>query len=148
LIKRVFAKNQQVRFFFISSSDVIPTADLYQPKKCVFIKRLKSRSGKDLMLVSIDPSVIVGPARSLPQDLAGKQTPFDKVILATRHKGYSLFPMDTLPLSVHVSVTQVDNIEKRDWIEDNELILWAWAEVYETSDDAKTRKPLAFVKNR
>jgi len=63
----------------------------------------------------------------------------DIVLLATRHKGASLFPITQWPVSVHVLHSLINNLEDRDSLQKGEFRNIAWAELYKTEGDARKK---------
>lgn len=86
----------------------------------------------DLLLVKISPPVIAERHGSRVHNV-------DTVLLATRHKGGSLFPIIEWPVSVHVIRPLIDDVERRDKLESGEFENIAWAEVYKSEDDAQRK---------
>lgn len=103
-----------------------------EPRGCWPLKRLKSESRDDLLLMRIEPALI-----GQKYGLGDKDV--DVVIVATRHKGDSLFPINEWPVSVHVARPLVANPELRAVIRDDETELIAWAELYPTEAAARTK---------
>ncbi len=62
------------------------------------------------------------------------------LLLATRHVGDSLFPIQRWPVFVHVAGPLVENPEHREVIHDSQFEPIAWAELYQTSEDARLKK--------
>jgi hypothetical protein len=60
------------------------------------------------------------------------------VVLAARHAGESLFPIQRWPVFVHVARPLVP-IEARDVLHDDEMESIAWAEIYQTEGAARTK---------
>ena len=115
--------------FFLASSEGYR---LEEPRRCKRIKRVKSDNRDDLLLISVEPPLI-----GQPYGLGGRD--IDTVLLATRHKGASLFPIKAWPVFVHVSRLLIDNPADREQIHDNEFELIAWAELYATEAAASAK---------
>jgi hypothetical protein len=116
--------------FFLASSEGY---GLEQPRSCKRVKRLSSDTRDDLLLVKIAPPLI-GQAYGLgARDI-------DTLIIATRHKGVSLFPIKEWPVFVHVARLLIDNPEERDRVHDDEFKLIAWAELYATEASAREKQ--------
>jgi hypothetical protein len=64
---------------------------------------------------------------------------FDPVVVATRHAGFSLFPISEWPAFVHMAYPMVERPEQREVLHDSELKLIAWAELYRTEEAARTK---------
>lgn len=110
--------------FYLSSTD---TYGLENPRRVRGIKRIAIGQRDDALLAEIDPPIAAWTSKESNTSL---------VILATRHTGGSLFPVSKLPLSVHVAKPLVENVESRDHLESTEIQTIAWAELYETEQDA------------
>ncbi len=115
--------------FFLASSEGYR---MEEPRSCKQIKRLRSDTRDDLLLVKIEPPLI-----GQSYGLGGHD--IDTLLVATRHKGDSLFPIKEWPVFVHVARLLIDNPEKREKIGDDEFESIAWAELYQTEDDARTK---------
>ena len=115
--------------FYIASSEGY---DMEVPRRCFRIKRLRSNNRDDLLLMRIDPPLVGQKFGLGAKDI-------DVVLIATRHKGESLFPVGTWPVCVHVARVILDNPQTRDLIHENELESIAWAEIYETEETARKR---------
>jgi len=115
--------------FFLASSEGY---SLEEPRRCKRLKRVRSDNRDDLLLVKVEPS-IVGQLYGL----GGRD--IDTLLIATRHKGDSLFPIRKWPVLVHVARPLIENPERREQIHDNEFQLIAWAELYRTEEDARMK---------
>ena len=115
--------------FFLASSEGYR---LEEPRSCKRVKRLRSDTRDDLLLVKIEPPLI-----GQPYGLGGKD--IDILIVSTRHKGDSLFPIKEWPVFVHVARLLIDNPEKREKIRDDEFESIAWAELYQTEAAARAK---------
>lgn len=115
--------------FYLASTEGY---DLEEPRKCWKIRRLSSPDRDDLLLIRIDPPLI-----GQKYGLGGRD--IDNVIVATRHKGYTLFPVAEWPVYVHVARLLVDLPESRSELQATEFESIAWAELYKTEDDARNK---------
>jgi hypothetical protein len=115
--------------FFLASSEGY---GLTEPRSCKRIKRVRSDNRDDLLLVKIEPPLIGQPFGLGERNI-------DTLLIATRHKGDSLFPISRWPIYVHVARLLIDNPERRDQIHDNEFESIAWAELYRTQKDARMK---------
>ena len=115
--------------FFLASSEGYR---LEEPRRCKRIKRLRSNNRDDLLLVKVDPP-LVGQLYGLGE------RDIDTLLVATRHKGDSLFPIKEWPVFVHVARLLVDHPEEREQIDDNEFESIAWAELYPTEAAARAK---------
>lgn len=103
-----------------------------EPRRCWQIKRLATDGRDDLMLVKIEPPLI-----GQKYGLGGRDIDF--VLVAPRHQGASLFPINEWPLYVHVARLLIENPETRDALLPHEFESIAWAELYLTEDDARVK---------
>jgi len=100
------------------------------PRRGFRIRRLCGDHRDDYLLARIEPPVLGQPFGLGANDI-------DHVILASRHVGESLFPIERWPVFVHVARPLVP-IEGRDVLHDDEMESIAWAEIYQTEDEART----------
>jgi hypothetical protein len=115
--------------FYLASTD---SYRLEEPRRCKSIKQLRSDSRDDLLLVKIEPPLIGQPFGLGAKDI-------DTVMIATRHKGESLFPIKNWPVFVHVARLLISRPEDQEQIHDNEFESIAWAELYPTEAAAKAK---------
>lgn len=115
--------------FFLASSEGYR---LTEPRSCKRIKRVRSDNRDDLLLVKVEPPLI-----GQLYGLGGRD--IDTLLIATRHKGDSLFPIRKWPVFVHVARLLIENPERREQIHDNEFESIAWAELYRTKEDARVK---------
>lgn len=99
---------------------------LAPPRICRFLRRLRTNSRDDLMLVRIDPPLI-------GQGITYPPTDIDVLILATRHKGFTLFPVSEWPAYVQVALPMIQSIEEVDFIDECDLRVIAWGELHPDS---------------
>jgi hypothetical protein len=115
--------------FFLASSEGYR---LEEPRSCKRVKRLRSDDRDDLLLVEIDPPLI-----GQPYGLGGRD--IDTLLVATRHKGDSLFPIKEWPVFVHVARLLIPNAEGREHIHGDEFESIGWAELYPTEAAARAK---------
>ena len=115
--------------FYLASSEGY---GLERPRACCVVKRLRGEKRDDFMLLSIEPPLLGQPYGLGNRDIR-------HVVLATRHQGDSLFPVDRWPAFVHVARLLVP-YEGQDRILDAELEAIAWAELYETEEAAHLKR--------
>lgn len=115
--------------FYLASTEGY---DLEEPRKCWKVRRLSTSDRDDLLLIRIDPPLI-----GQKYGLGGCD--IDCVIVATRHKGYTLFPITEWPVYVHVARLLVDLPENRSELQATEFESIAWAELYKTEEDARAK---------
>ena len=106
--------------YYLSSTD---TYGLEAPRRVRGIKRIAMGQRDDALLAEIDPPIAAWTS---------KESNTSIVILATRHKECSLFPVSEWPLSVHVTKPLVKNVRGPDHMELTEVQTIAWAELYES----------------
>jgi len=115
--------------FFLASSEGYR---LTESRSCKRIKRVRSDNRDDLLLVKVEPPLI-----GQLYGLGGRD--IDTLLIATRHKGDSLFPIGKWPVFVHVARLLIENPERREQIHDDEFESIAWAELYRTKEDARVK---------
>ena len=111
--------------FYLASSEGY---GLERPRRCFPVRRLQGDRRGDLLLVRIEPPLLGQPFGLGNRDI-------DEIIIATRHVGESLFPIQRWPAYVHVARVLVP-IQGRIVIHDNEMESIAWAELYQAEDAA------------
>ncbi len=115
--------------FYLASTEGY---DLEEPREGKCLKRLSFEHRDDLMLVRIEPPLIGQRFGLGSQDI-------DTVIIGTRHKGESLFPIVRWPVYVHVARPLVADVQERSSLRDSEFETIAWAEIYPTLEAARQR---------
>ena len=115
--------------FFLASSE---SYRLMKPRSCKRIRRVHSDNRDDLLLVKVDP-----PFAGQVYGLGGRD--IDTLLIATRYKDDSLFPVTKWPVFVHVARLLIENPERREKIHDDEFESVAWAELYRTEEDARVK---------
>jgi hypothetical protein len=113
--------------FYLASTEGY---DMGEPRRCWRLRRIISPSRDDLLLIRIDPPLLAEKCGLCGQDI-------DVVLVATRHRGASLFPINDWPVYVHVACPMVDNPELRDELKEHEFKSIAWAELYQSEEDAR-----------
>ena len=111
--------------FYLASTDYY---NLEKPRRVWRIKRMSIPNRDDLLLVKVDPPIV-------GEGLVGSSV--DHVLLAARHKGASLFPISEWPTSVHVIRPSISNFAVRSNLSDGEFESIAWAEVYQSEEQAR-----------
>jgi hypothetical protein len=100
---------------------------LEDPRRCWSVKRFPTDwRPDDLLLLKIDPP--------FSGDIVGVEASIDSVIVATRHLGSTLFPVNESPVYVHVAISLVPQPESRERLAANETKVIAWAELYRSQD--------------
>jgi hypothetical protein len=110
-------------FYLVSSNGY----GLEEPRSCWRIKRVIAGKRDDFLLTRVDP----------PAPIEFGRRHVDLVLLASKHVGFSLFPITNWPAAVYVFQPLVPDPESRDWFLKNEYYLTAWAELYRTEQEAR-----------
>lgn len=111
--------------YFLSSLDY---KTFSVTRKCVFQKRLRFRTGKDCVLVRVSPPVI-GQAYGTGEDI-------NLLVIAARHEGKGLFPIEEFPCFVFITRPLIDDIEAHEEIGKEDVEILGWGELYRTRADA------------
>lgn len=119
---------QQAPDFYLVSSEGY---GLDEVRKCYRLKRFGGRQGDDYLLVRIEPPL-------LGQRYGLGAVSIDRLILATRHEGESLFPVSEWPLYVHVA-RPLHDLQRQHQLGQNDIELIGWAEIYPTEDQARSQ---------
>src|SRR5687767_8938704 len=91
------------------------------PRHGFAIRRLRGDDRDDYLLARVEPPLIGQPFGLGDRNI-------DQVILATRHAGASLFPIQDWPVHVYV-VRSLVSLEGRDVLHDGDMEMIAWAEL-------------------
>src|SRR5579862_4007493 len=108
--------------FYLASSEGY---GIESPRKAWRLKRMRSNFRQDLLLIEIDPPLI-------GQNYGRGEHDVYQVLVATRHKGASLFPINAWPVFVDVLLPQIDSVEDKEEIHPSEYRNIAWAALYQT----------------
>jgi len=111
--------------YFLSSLD---STKFSATRECVFQKRLRFRTGKECVLVKVDP-LVIGQDYGVGEDI-------DLFVLTNRHEGHGLFPIKEFPCFVFIARPLIGDIESRDEIDKEDVEIVAWGELYRTKADA------------
>lgn len=113
--------------FFMSAAG--ESMKLAEPRTCWKIARMSDSLRDDYMLVSIEP-----PFQE-PKGIGYRDV--YKIIIATRFKNRSLYPITSWPC--HVSVFRIlnENIERGSDFKPGDVRLFTWAMLFRTIDDAE-----------
>lgn len=103
-----------------------------EPRSCWRIHRVSTPSRNDLLLIKISP-----PLPGQKYGLGGVD--LETVLVATRHEGASLFPVNEWPLYVHVARALVENVAERDSLSEDEFVSIGWAELYPSEETARAK---------
>lgn len=100
------------------------------PRACYRVRRVAGRApADDYLVVRIDPPLD-------GQSFGRGEHDLDKVVLATRHQGATLFPVSEWPTYVHVA-RLLGPAEKKDRLEAGDLDSIGWGELYRTEAEAR-----------
>lgn len=114
--------------FYLSSSEGY---GMEEPRAGTIVKRLRGEGREDYLLIQIDPPLI-------GQYFGLGERDLDQVIIGTRHREESLFPIAYWPLNVYVARLVVP-YEGKDVVRSDEIELIAWAEIYPTEKAARAK---------
>ena len=113
--------------FFLSASG--ESLELASPRECWEIKRMRDAVRTDYMLISMEP-----PYR-VPQGIGYRDV--YKVVIASRFKNRSLYPITSWPCHVSVFLFANGNIDTMLEIGQGQLRQVAWAMLFPTLADAQ-----------
>ncbi len=99
------------------------------PRACWFKKRLRDAVRDDWMLVSIEPPVIGQPYGLGSEDIY-------HLLLSTRFKGQTLFPVSEWPSHVYVARMQDKQIPDEQDFDSTQTQLIGWGTLCRTLDDS------------
>jgi hypothetical protein len=114
--------------FFLSAAG--ESIELAKPRECWEINRMRIAARDDYMLISMEP-----PYR---QPLGIGYRDIYKLIIATRFKGYSLYPITSWPCDVSVFLTTGENIAAASDFKPDQIQCVAWAMLFRTLAEAET----------
>lgn len=114
------------REYFLSSME---SEQFRQPRRCIFLRKLRFTTEKICFLAKLSPPVI-GQRFGLGEDL-------EKFILASRHEGESLDPIESFPCFVFIARPLIPDVDSRCHISDEDVEVVAWGELYRTRKDAE-----------
>ena len=113
-------------FFLSSAGEYGP---LSQPRACWTKARLRDPVRDDYVLVEIEP-VLLGQSFGL----GGRN--ISRLILSTRHQGYTLCPVTEWPSHVYVSCILDESILETLFFTKEQVELIAWAIIFRTMEEA------------
>jgi hypothetical protein len=99
---------------------------------CFKRKRLYGKLPDGYMLCDINPSIL-GQSYGL-----GNQD-INQIVIASRHKGFSLFPISEWPCYVHVA-RLLNNLEATMYLQDSDIQLIAWGELFKRKEDVNLER--------
>jgi len=116
--------------FYLASSEGY---GMEEPRRCWRLKRLRSDKRDDLLLIRIEP-----PLPGQKYGLGNQDV--NVVLVAPRHQGATLFPINEWPLFVHVARLLIDNPQEQDRLHDRDFESVAWAELYRSEREARLKE--------
>ena len=117
-------------FFLPAAGELRPDADLALPRACWTKGRLRGRTRDDYMLIEVDPPVI-----GQTYGLGGED--ITDLIIVTRWKGYTLFPVTEWGCSVYVIRILDETIMETLSFAAEQIKMIAWANIYRTREEAE-----------
>jgi hypothetical protein len=126
--------NKKVPDFFLASRE---GHILGEPRMCFRVKRVQYGNRDDCLLVHLEPSL---DGRNY--GIAGIQ--INKIVLATRFKGDTLFPPTRWPLEVYILRIAVNDTERLNTFKNEELINMAWGEIYKNKEEIPPTEVYSF----
>lgn len=110
-------------FYLVSSEGY----NLEHPVACFKSKHLLGKHPDGYLLCDILPALIGQHYELGSRDIK-------QLVLASRHQGYSLFPISEWPAYVHIALPSLSEIEVNDFIQEADIKLIAWGELYQFID--------------
>ena len=112
--------------------DPTDTGDLRLLRHCWKVRRLGDEIRDDYLLVRVAP-----PFEGKEYGRRSDET-IDHVLLCTRHRGHSLFPVREWPEHVYVATVDLGVLAEATSFRSNQATLIAWGLIYPTEDQART----------
>jgi len=106
---------------------------LQEPRRCCVIQRVAIGPRKDCLLVHVEPPIIGQPYGLGPHDI-------DEVILASRDPRESLTSEHPWPAFVHVARFRGERVPDVAVVNEQDIELIAWAELYQTETGVPTMR--------
>lgn len=113
--------------FFLSAAG--EHAELSNPRACWVKSRLKDDVRDDYMLIEIEPPLI-----GQRYGLGGRD--ITHLIIATRHQGFTLFPITEWPSYVYIFRVLDETIIGETSFTPNQVEMIAWGMIYRMLDEA------------
>lgn len=108
--------------FYLVSTEL---REPYEPRACNIIKRLYSELRDDLALVEVSPP--------LPLYIYDSAEDLNRLIIAARHEGTSIFPVSEWPLGVYICCLKEQGDLDQDVIRSEDLTILDWGEIRRNS---------------
>lgn len=113
-------------FYLSAAGEYVPLAS---PRACWQRARLRDRLRDDYMLIEIEPA--------LTDERLSIASPGTKLlIIASRHRGQTLFPISEWPSFVYVARILDDSVLRSGALGTNQSELIAWGELFPTREEA------------
>jgi hypothetical protein len=93
----------------------------YAPHVCTIIRRLRSETRNDLAFVRIDPP--------LDKEVYDTDDDVHYLILASRLKDTSLFPITEFPIAVYICLLKCRLEEMENYVSNENLTIIDWSEI-------------------
>lgn len=114
--------------FYLTSTEIRPTLN---PRKCTLLQVLWSEERKDHFLrIKIDPPLIGGYLRIDNEAI-------DEVVVAARHSGYTVYPLNNFPITVYVCYILNDLIRSTGQVLGKDLQILFIGELYINFEEAE-----------
>ena len=117
--------------FFLSAEGEVE-GDLAIPRACWAKARLKDSVRDDYMLIGVAPSIIGQPYGLASQNI-------DDLLIATRHQGFSLFPITEWPSHVYIARLLDMSVAQTLVFTKDQVEVIGWGMLFLTLDDAKSQ---------
>lgn len=124
-LKNLFRVNPKPQFFLSTAREYVPLA---VPHACFELGRMTDSLRDDYMLVRVEPSF---------RDEQIGHVEVDRLILSTRLKPHSLYPIKEWPAHVYVARVIEPTILKRLEFTKTDVELIAWGTLFRTLEDAR-----------
>lgn len=105
---------------------------LSKPRACWFVRRLRDINRDDYMVVKIHPLLIGQPFGLGATDIA-------TLLLSTRHRGFSLYPVNRWPTNVYVARIVDPCVLNAKSFTQEQVELIAWGEIFNDLHKATVR---------
>ena len=103
--------------------------DLSTPRACWTLGRLRDEVRDDYMLIEVEPAVIGQNYGLDSQDITS-------LVISTRHRGFSLFPITAWPSHVYITRILDQSITKTLVFTGSQVELIGWGMIFRTENEA------------
>jgi len=104
--------------FLLSSTEL---REPYNPRECFVIRRLRSEIRNDIALVKINPL--------LEKTVYNTKDDIEYLLLASKHAGYSLFPVTESPTYVYICTAKEPINPESDFISSSNIVILDWGKI-------------------